>query len=134
MSEFWVRTNPRARKQHTCTLCRRAIQPGEVYMRGASFDGGANTWKECAHCEQFFTFLNALWGEGEYSEDSATEWYPENIGELRVKVQWTKRWTRADGTIYPIPEIIREQRQTKAGYGYTSTTGIKAGTETKETA
>lgn len=127
MSEFWARKNLRARKEHTCTLCYRKIAPGEVYMRGAGFDGGAWTWKECAHCEAFFTFINDYFGEYEYSADLANEWEPCTFTELRVKVQWNKRWTRANGALCSIPEIIREQREDSHGCRYSVITGIRAG-------
>lgn len=128
----WVRTHSRARKEHICTLCRRTIAPGEVYMRGVGFDGGAWTWKECAHCEAFFTFINDHFGEYEYSADLANEWQARTLAELRVKVQWLKRWTRGDGALYPLPEVLREERATVHGRPYTTIAGIKPGAEPEE--
>lgn len=43
---------PKARKEHRCSECRRAIEIGEVYMveRYVS-DGNAFTHKTCRHCQ-----------------------------------------------------------------------------------
>ena len=125
MSE-WTRSNPRARKKHKCSMCYRIIQRGETYMRGVTFDGTAWTWKECAHCEALFTVMVNTWGESEYSADDADEWEPQTLGELRVKVQWKKAWTRADGSLFPVPIILRTTR-TYSETPFTVITGIAPG-------
>ena len=42
---------PRARKQHACDSCGKAIEPGTVYTKQFVTDGGDSwTWKAHSHC------------------------------------------------------------------------------------
>ncbi len=102
-------THRKARKQHVCQMCRRWIEPGEIYKHQVNADGGsAWTWKECAHCEAAVRILN-LWDkwmdaplEGfSYYEMQAYE--PESIAEARMIVGWRTKWRRKDGTLREVP-------------------------------
>jgi hypothetical protein len=51
--EVWEERHRKARRQHRCSCCRRAIQPGEQYLVHFSvFEGNAETQKCCAECER----------------------------------------------------------------------------------
>lgn len=53
VAEVWSETKRRARKEHKCSCCRRAIQPGESYLVHFSIlDGYKTTGKCCAECER----------------------------------------------------------------------------------
>jgi hypothetical protein len=49
--EVWRDSYPKARKQHKCVECHKAIHPGETYHRvNYIFDGSAGSWAECSRC------------------------------------------------------------------------------------
>lgn len=48
---FYRAKNITAKKQHRCTECRSAIQPGEKYERASGkFDGFFKSYKTCCRC------------------------------------------------------------------------------------
>lgn len=50
--EFTTMRVSKARKQHRCSVCRRAIVPGEVYgYYSGKFDGEFSTDHVCRRCE-----------------------------------------------------------------------------------
>jgi hypothetical protein len=52
-------TEPVAKKEHTCTLCKRTINPGERYRRYRLItEDGPFTQKECDDC------IYQGWSEG----------------------------------------------------------------------
>lgn len=112
------RTRPRARVEHTCMLCGRTIRPGERYGRqGNVFDGHAYSWIECDHCDVLSTVLwydTDVWDEG-IGPDEAQEWEPDTFWGLRLKALYCRRWTRRDGSLCPIPRLIRQQVFTPRG-------------------
>jgi len=105
-----------ARKPHPCDLCSRTISQGERYQRSAGMDGSsAWTWKECAHCEAIIDVIERD-VDGSYGPDSVREWCPRTIPQLRAKVLWLRRWTRPDGSLYPVPEKV--MYEDKDGFGW----------------
>nr|WP_319566271.1 hypothetical protein [uncultured Rhodoferax sp.] len=50
MTYFTPETTHKARKPHRCTNCGQAINPGDTYIRWASFDDGACTNKMHPEC------------------------------------------------------------------------------------
>jgi hypothetical protein len=48
--------------------------------------------------------IEGLWGDGGVSDEDILEWEPRDVEALRWKVLWRKKWRRADGTLYPVPE------------------------------
>jgi hypothetical protein len=107
--------HPTARIAHTCQMCGRTIQPGEVYRRQRNIWDGTDpyVWKECAHCEALLkvgTFDDYWWDEG-VNEDTIREWEPPTITDMRWKVQWLRRWARRDGSLYPIPARLTPPAQ-----------------------
>lgn len=103
---YFHRTTPTARKPHRCNLCGRMIRPGETYHRGAGMDGGtAWTWRECAHCYALIPIVDTIDGEYGWPDDFA-DWTPYTIPHARLRAMWRRRWTRADGTLYPVPVVV----------------------------
>ena len=101
---FWTDTWPTARKEHSCSLCRRTIRQGEKYRRGVGLDSGrAFTFKECRHCRAVMDLADPTGGECEYDLDVLGEWDAYGATELRWKVQWQRKWQRRDGDLYPVP-------------------------------
>lgn len=103
MSDHYNHEWRRARKQHTCYLCWRTILTGENYMRGSGMDNAtAWTWKECAHCHAIIDI--ACDGELEYGDITILDWEPTTLAHLRLKALWSRKWTRIDGTLQPVPD------------------------------
>ncbi len=109
---FFTESKPTARKRHICASCRRIIEPGEVYRRGAGMDGGtAWTWKECLHCAALILRINDLVdddGEG-YSWESFADYARgdygfETVADLRAAAGWRMQWRTRRGTLLPVPE------------------------------
>lgn len=119
----------KARKPHQCTICRRTIRAGETYLRGSGMDGSAWTRKECAHCDVLAAWVVKCWGLDEYGEDDVHDWDPETMGELRIKVQLNRRWTRRDGTLYPIPKKIVDRMTIESGYEIKYLAGVAPGVD-----
>ena len=116
---FWAESHPKARTPHRCAMCRRAIEPGEVYRRSAGMDGSsAWTWIECAHCEAFVRFAFGRFWDYEYGEELLIDFDPSNVPEARVRAQYRRKWRRLDGMLYPVPLLtVREDR---CGFGHYS--------------
>jgi len=124
----YERTNPKARKPHRCGSCLRTIQPGETYLRGVGMEGGsAWTWKECGHCERLSEFVVRLHGLDEYGGEDLHDWDPDGLAELRVKVHFRKRWTRQDGTLFPLPGQVTGRQDLGHGFSITRVVGILPG-------
>lgn len=83
--EFSRRTQPRARRQHKCTECDRAILPGETYERTVGrWDGEFCVFVTCEHCYDARQFMvNSLpcfcWSHGSLHEE---------IRETLREVRW----------------------------------------------
>lgn len=96
---------PVARKEHVCQLCGRKIRPGEQYHRQRNIgDDGPYVFKNCAHCQAMLPRVDYDEWFG-YTEEEFWEFEPETISDLRMKVQHRRKWTRRDGTLYPIPVL-----------------------------
>lgn len=125
---FWHRSHPKARKEHTCSMCRRTIYVGEHYMLGKGIEPGQIwSWRECLHCEPLFQFLYRQFGDECYYAEFAHEWDPMNLAEMRVMAQWRMKWQRKDGGLQPIPELVYEESPYHKGSMVL--TGITSGTE-----
>lgn len=73
-------SKPKARKQHHCSLCTGAINPGQTYCRSTIVnDGNLYDWIDCNACtaDRILTLVSAyfdsIYGEGCDSYD-AVEW------------------------------------------------------------
>lgn len=107
---FSAWTTPRAKKEHKCDVCFRVIRPGEFYHRWAGTDGGdLRTWKECKHCAGLIALakLDEHFEDG-VGPDEIWEWMngyvvDVTVQELRWAAYFLKKWSRKDGTLYPIP-------------------------------
>ncbi|WP_158251256.1 hypothetical protein [Cryobacterium sp. Y11] len=101
----WSISHPRARKAHRCEMCRRVIGAGEVYKRGAGFDGTAWSWKECLHCEAVLRIYGL--GDGEYNADSFEDWASDgdarDLSEARDMAGFRKQWRTKAGNLWPLP-------------------------------
>ena len=97
-----------ARKSHICHLCRRQIEPGERYRHQRNKESGDIwTWRNCAHCDELLNHLlrhgyDDDWG---ITSDSVSEWEPESIAEMRLKVGWKRKWRHRDGSLYAMEEL-----------------------------
>ena len=121
-----------ARKEHHCSSCARIIRKGERYRASCNItDDGPYTWKECAHCQPLCQFLlHALnWcdDDGYYPLEQIPEWEPRTIAHARLRVMFMRRWTRHDGTLYPVPALTTEEAVSKYGYSYTRYVDITPG-------
>jgi hypothetical protein len=99
-----------ARAEHTCNLCHRTIRVGTGYRRVRMVDGPDGwIWKECPHCTAFIHLasLDALWYDDGLTHDDVRDFEPSTVSEARWWIQWKRRWTRRDGTLYPIPRETR---------------------------
>lgn len=105
---------PVARKPHTCELCRRTIRPGEKYQAQHNvYDGHAYTWKGCAHCR---VYASVIWADDDgWLDDAGLDWCaasdyePDALWKLRLKAQYLRQWTRRDGSLMPVPRLVRCQ-------------------------
>lgn len=73
--EFWSKRDSKAKKEHRCYECGRAIKPGEVFETVAGkWDGHFDTFKTCSHCRDIRQFVkNSVpcfcWAHGNLDED-----------------------------------------------------------------
>lgn len=75
MLEFFRQTNPRARKQHTCQLCKNVISVGEKYIRqSGKYDGDMFDNCYCETCDNILQAFCLDQSEHEYSEDWIDDW------------------------------------------------------------
>lgn len=114
----WFGTEYRkARKDHVCAECYRAITKGEVYAASSYIsDGGFSTNKACAHCDASREWLNKHCGgwvtEGlmEELEEHFEEGYKEDrLARLIVGIK--RKWVKFSGSgLMQIPTIPTEVR------------------------
>ena len=107
MSNFLAATTQKARTQHVCCTCFRAITKGEEYLRQRSFDGlGAFVFKQCDHCRAVAKNWDLTDDQGVINEDCFIEWsdYPgDTISELRAIAGWRNKWRTQSGQLWPVP-------------------------------
>lgn len=76
---FYCRTELKAVKEHTCTECGSAIQPGEKYERVAGkWDGSFSSFKTCPRCVALRDHIKAhvpcfCWAHGSLLDDARME-------------------------------------------------------------
>ena len=109
MSDYYGSQEHRtARKEHSCSTCRRRIDPGESYATSFQVhDGDAYRWKWCQHCEAVWIIWRPEDFDGMISESGYDDWagdHAEDGYELRNMVYYRQQWRRKDGTLYPAPE------------------------------
>ena len=113
-----------ARISHQCMLCARQIGPGETYLHGVGLDNGAAwTWKECAHCDALRSYVYTHHWDDHYDEELIYNWEPQTVAHLRLKAMWRRQWRRVDGTLMPVPVVVR----TEDPHGFSAVTDICAG-------
>lgn len=100
-------TKPKARTEHTCSLCSRIIEPGETYYRHRMIsDDGPYVWKQCAHCSAIIRIYGNDfvwdWHEG-YGPDDVQEWEPVTESGKQARADWGARWRGPDGALVPVP-------------------------------
>ena len=110
--KVWRCEKPVAKREHRCDECRRAIQPGESYLRegGLSYDGGGwETYKTCRHCDAARRWLVIVCGGAIFSEvlEELREHWQEsdtyrslwlNAAMAGIRRQWKRR----DGSLLPV--------------------------------
>lgn len=106
----------KARKEHRCSECRRAIAIGEEYLyEFTKFDGETHTYKTCAHCQVGRLWLQRECGGwvygmvhedlrehvGEYQQDKGWK-----IALLKLTAGMQRKWRGIKaGTLRPIPVL-----------------------------
>lgn len=78
-----------AKKEHRCCECRGIIAPQDVYERTFGvWDGTAETFKTCSHCEEARDWLlnETPWKENTWMEDGAVFLFGELREHLREVV------------------------------------------------
>lgn len=103
----------KARKHHRCMLCHRLIDPGEMYRYQVIVgDWGIYAWKNCEHCDLIASLVDQAFGwldEGIH-DGIVSEWEPETIPHLRLKVYWQQGWRKPDGTLRDL-SVLEEQEK-----------------------
>jgi hypothetical protein len=105
---------PKARTRHACDNCYRIIEPGETYEKQHNvYDGRAYTFKCCAHCLVAMKRAQALaeyelddmyWG----SIESALCDYRQTVADLRLLVNYRRKWRDQSGNLVAVPVVHRE--------------------------
>jgi hypothetical protein len=103
----------KARKEHKCAECFRAIGIGETYRAEQFvFDGDFINHKTCAHCMVARMWLQAEcggWLYGGVEEDIAehVNGFPGGyaIGVLRLVIGMRNHWRRRDGSVRGVPAM-----------------------------
>lgn len=80
MLEFCTSTEPRARKEHKCDLCRRVILAGTKYVRcSGKLDGYFFDTKLHTECQEIIDDYCSYYGENEWDEDGVFYWIQLNL-------------------------------------------------------
>ena len=102
MSSTCITTTPTARVRHTCYLCRRAVQPGEMYYRLTTLDDGtAYTSKMCEHCQRVAHRYCVAFGTDEWFPEDVWEWVEDEHTALACDM--AAGWRYPDGGLMPPP-------------------------------
>lgn len=106
-----------ARKEHTCSECRRVIAKGEAYRRDEMvIEGGWYHFQTCAHCQVACNWLAAQCGgwlhEG-VLEDIEEHTPVYRLARLyRIQIGMNRGWKRFDGKglMQPpaLPQVIEK--------------------------
>jgi hypothetical protein len=132
----WTISHPKARWPHLCDMCRRVIDAGEVYKRGAGFDGTAWSWKECTNCEAVLR----IYGLGDihdgynpdHFEDWASDGGPRDLNEARDMAGFRQQWRTKAGNLWPLPGV-KPELSTPASHPPSPATGADNRTTTHTT-
>ncbi|GAB4059139.1 hypothetical protein GCM10028811_12420 [Uliginosibacterium sediminicola] len=75
-AEFYQQARRRAKKEHSCSECGRAIDPGELYEHASGkWDGDVRAFKTCPRCLALKDWVDAhvpcsCWAHGNIIEDA----------------------------------------------------------------
>lgn len=102
--------NQKARKEHKCSECYRTIQRGETYnVQRCVFDGQADTYKTCAHCQVVQSWLQKECGgymyQGVHEDIDQHRHEGYGFGVTRLSAGMSAGWKRKDGRLFPIPRL-----------------------------
>lgn len=106
------RSQPRARKEHTCESCGRAIEKGEVYDRQDNvFDDQRYTYKACEQCMIVASWVyrtdDGPWvDEGLDLGEWLSEYRTEALTIARLWVYMRRRWRRRDGSLVDARSLL----------------------------
>lgn len=101
----------KAAKPHRCTECRRIIQAGETYLyEYTKFDGETDSHRTCQHCQVARHWLSEncggwLYGGVEEDIHDHAESGMYGFGVKLLAVGMSRKWTRKDGRMWPIPRL-----------------------------
>lgn len=102
--------NQKARKEHKCSECYRIINAGETYnVQRCIFDGQADSYKTCEHCQVVKSWLQKECGgylyQGVYEDIDQHRLGGYGFGVVRLASGMGARWKRRDGRLFPIPKL-----------------------------
>lgn len=102
---------PRARREHRCDECRRAIEPGERYVvERYVYEGAATSHKTCRHCDAVRAWLLHECGGfvyGGVADDLGAHLQEGEYGAA-VKLAGAgieRSWRRRDGRLWRVPSF-----------------------------
>lgn len=100
----------KARKEHKCSECNRTIGMGETYnVQRTVFDGQADSYKTCEHCQVMKSWLQKECGgylyQGVYEDIDQHRLEGYGFGVVRLASGMRARWKRKDGRLFPIPKL-----------------------------
>ncbi len=103
----------KARKEHLCAECRRAIRAGERYHTETFLDEdrGIKTHKTCEHCMVAREWLRMEcrgWVYGCVREDVSDHWHHGECGDIklaRLIVGMKRKWTTRRGDVMRLPQM-----------------------------
>ena len=100
--DFYNKTNPKARKAHKCSECRRLIEIGQTYERAVmKWEGDLETFKTCSDCVQIRSGLSCgegveytnLWQEVyDYVFPNMTQACIDKVNTVSAKKYLQDRW------------------------------------------
>lgn len=80
MIKFYSSKHHKAKKEHTCSMCGKIIQPGEVYERSSGkYDGYFFDEKYCEDCEVIIDEYISISCDCEIYDDDILDWLRENF-------------------------------------------------------
>jgi len=111
--EFAAIVRPKARKQHKCCECGRAILPGERYeSMSGKLDGEIERLKTCEHCASARDWLITHCGgfvftqvDEELREHFHEGYRADRVGRLIIGIK--RQWKAFRGGMMPVPVVAR---------------------------
>ena len=87
----------------SCDLCGRRIEVGETREVQTIAADEVYEWTNCEHCVAFVVLVDLdPYGDG-YDADAVADLEPGSIAEARLIVMQRRKWTRRDGSLWPVP-------------------------------